>query len=681
MKKVLQALALFLSFGIVLNSLASSVYAASFWTQSDWSGGSGQTNWSDSTRFSTQSNIDFATAGEIKLSSTAPSDWYDPDWQYRKEITIDPDEVPGSDPLTDFPLLVGLASDTDLAADAQADAADIVFTDDNGTTVLDYEIESFDDSTGELNAWVSVPSVSATANTTLYMYYGNSDGSLTPGNNSENVWGNYGLVLHLNQPSGQFLDSTDNDNNTTTATVEDRVDGQINGAISLTTTSGELIIPDNANGSLDSITDFTLSMWINAQSGAGDNFKVLMGKSADSNPRNYIWYLNFDLFFLSWYNGGFQDFQADQVGFDAWHLITYRRTGTLGGGNLVEKYYIDGVEVESRNLLAPESVLIADDENFRIGRQPSGNRYQGLMDEVRVSTSGFTPEYIAAEFNNQDDPAIFFALGSEEEYEVVYSSSGNLVSSIFDTGASSDFGILDFTATTPASTTAQVKIRTGNASDMSDATAFGSCSAIPDGSDLSATDCVDDSDRYVQYQVLLSTSDTSVTSTFTDISIEYENQSQPPSPPSSGGPSGPPSCSAGTPFGTPDLFQINRSRNSVILYFTPSLGSVTTYNVIYGFKELDERFGSIGNLPIHNNQGVQNIAINQVSPNVEYWFKVIAMNDCAGGNWSNWQKSGRVQAQSIINYRYWSGERITSVAPQEKVALLPSWIVRKRNFI
>lgn len=47
----------------------SPVYAAdSPWTQTDWVEGSGQTDWSDSTKYSSSSNIDDSTAGKVTLS-------------------------------------------------------------------------------------------------------------------------------------------------------------------------------------------------------------------------------------------------------------------------------------------------------------------------------------------------------------------------------------------------------------------------------------------------------------------------------------------------------------------------------------------------------------------------------------------------------------------------------------
>jgi hypothetical protein len=56
----------------------------------------------------------------------AVENWYDDNWLYRKKITIDYTKVAGN--LTDFPVLINLASDAGLVASAQDDGDDILFT-------------------------------------------------------------------------------------------------------------------------------------------------------------------------------------------------------------------------------------------------------------------------------------------------------------------------------------------------------------------------------------------------------------------------------------------------------------------------------------------------------------------------------------------------------------------------
>jgi hypothetical protein len=61
-------------------------------------------------------------ARQWQIASDA--DWYNANWTYRKPITIDHDKVNSA--LSNFPVLINLTSDSDLAADAQNDGDDYV---------------------------------------------------------------------------------------------------------------------------------------------------------------------------------------------------------------------------------------------------------------------------------------------------------------------------------------------------------------------------------------------------------------------------------------------------------------------------------------------------------------------------------------------------------------------------
>ena len=87
------------------------------------------------------------------VPSEAFADWYDSSWEHRKKITISLNTVISSD-LDNFPVLVSTI-DTDLIQTTESDGTDIVFTTSDGKTLLDYEIEKFDQSTGELVAWTA----------------------------------------------------------------------------------------------------------------------------------------------------------------------------------------------------------------------------------------------------------------------------------------------------------------------------------------------------------------------------------------------------------------------------------------------------------------------------------------------------------------------------------------------
>jgi CSLREA domain-containing protein len=115
------------------------------------------------------------------------------------------------------------------------------------------------------------------------------------------------------------------------------------------------------------------------------------------------------------------------------------------------------------------------------------------------------------------------------------------------------------------------------------------------------------------------------------------------------------SCSQTMPVGIPDLFQINRNGQDAILYFTPVSGHISGYHIIFGYSEGDERFGSLSEPGNHDpNLGVQSINVHELNKSTEYWFKILPLNGCAMGSWSNWLKAGVSQSKESIFYRYWS---------------------------
>lgn len=100
---------------------------------------------------------------------------------------------------------------------------------------------------------------------------------------------------------------------------------------------------------------------------------------------------------------------------------------------------------------------------------------------------------------------------------------GTLTSSIFDTEMQSNWGTVEYTASTPTNTSLEVKVRTGNRLDMTDADDFSTCPHLDSGDDLTNTTCVNTQDRFIQYQLSLSTTDMSETPTFEDIEITFSD--------------------------------------------------------------------------------------------------------------------------------------------------------------
>ena len=100
-------------------------------------------------------------------------------WDYRKEITI-------ADAVTDYQTKFTVSRDTGtdsgytvyVGTNCAADFDDIRFTEDDGTTLLDYWIESVAGSPEVATIWVKL---AASADTTAYLYYGGTETAVSSG--------------------------------------------------------------------------------------------------------------------------------------------------------------------------------------------------------------------------------------------------------------------------------------------------------------------------------------------------------------------------------------------------------------------------------------------------------------------------------------------------------------------
>ncbi len=129
---------------------------------------------------------------------------------------------------------------------------DIVLTSDcAGLNKLNHQIESYDPTTGKVAIWVSLPTVSHTADTTFadttfYIYYGSANFQSTAENPTA-VWdSNFQAVWHLNgTPARSAADSTAN---TWNGTIDGATaaPGQIAGAASFSGSGQYIDIGDLA---------------------------------------------------------------------------------------------------------------------------------------------------------------------------------------------------------------------------------------------------------------------------------------------------------------------------------------------------------------------------------------------------------------------------------------------------
>lgn len=336
--------------------------------------------------------------GVSLLGSVADAAWYNLGWRYRKAITIQHGKVTGN--LTDFTVLIYRNFDADLAADALDSGADILFTAADGTTKLSREIEAFNGGTGELWAWVKIPSLSVTTDTVIYLYYGNAAGAET---NSTSTWeSHYKGVWHINQ---DYLDSTSS-----------QVNGQNQGSIVATGKisggryfNGSSYYIDLGDNIADGLTALTVEIWAKRETDTG-RYECAFSKWGGP-------------FWLGVCGGctSPDDPPHFAVQTDTYHPLNgistvpnnwAQITGVYNGAQ-TQIYYNGLLHGSPLNVGGPMQSV---SNRLCIGKSDDGANYhwQGWLDEVRISDSVRSAAWISTGYNNTNDPLTFISVGSEE---------------------------------------------------------------------------------------------------------------------------------------------------------------------------------------------------------------------------------------------------------------------------
>jgi hypothetical protein len=338
---------------------------------------------------------------------------FDFGWQYRKQITIDHTQL--SSDQDNFPLLISCI-DVDLMK-ARADGGDILFMNNLGVaSKLYHDLDEFNQSTGTLVTWVKIPFLSSTSDTVILMYYGNPDSLYMP--YPEKVWTGFEAVYHLCKTPNQMIqDNTGNNNDGVPhggMTTSNLIEGKI----------GSCYLFDG-NDDYISFTDFTSTMnegtcsaWIQT---TGDEPMAVWGEGVTSSSKPYI-YLgkrdNGKLMYARDVYGTNSNFQGQkEVGMNdgIWHYISWGSTGSEN------RFFFDGDEIalswqDGQN---PNGIWF-DDQNTdtsTIGcliQDGTVNLWNGLLDEIKITSTPLDATRIAAEYANQNNPSGFISIGPEE---------------------------------------------------------------------------------------------------------------------------------------------------------------------------------------------------------------------------------------------------------------------------
>ncbi len=306
--------------------------------------------------------------------------------------------------LTNFPALVMFGTNlTGFAYDqfASPTGGDLRFGNASETRFLDYEIEKWD-SAGQSYAWVRIPELVGT-DTYIWAYWGNeADTNAPPCTTNGSVWAPaFEAVYHLGSSGGieDLTDATVNgfdlgDNGDTVNTVAKIGDGQsFDGLTDYLTGTCPAALGGNV--------DFTVSWWIR-----------------HSTQPNRIWAMDFGTRGAGAYHALINPDGMAQLGVwggaqnqpnIAFHRETWLHMTTVHSDGDTLKTYLNGVEADSDTGV---SFTINATGGFRIGQNAGGDSlYKGDVDEVRLSSTARSPDWVWASWNSQAHNTSFCGYG------------------------------------------------------------------------------------------------------------------------------------------------------------------------------------------------------------------------------------------------------------------------------
>lgn len=345
----------------------------------------------------------------------------------KAEIVIQASKV--DENLADFPVLLTKdsvpteACDADGTSPAQDGGGDIRFTsDENGNTQLPLDVVRFHTDNDPANCvvemYVKVPSISATTDTSIWMWYNTAASDTQPSASStygsQNVWNSaFKGVWHLAESSGNRYDVTANANTLTDNNTVASATGKWNTAADFEEGNSEyLSIADGSQTNLDVSGDLTVSTWVKIEDAPTTNEVDMIASKMDTGPDDLAYSFAYKdvsgtkklaLEITSNSTSGGVDVAAD-LGTGAWHQVAVSYNSAAGSA----AFYVDGAQVGSTQTGLPTSIRNSA-APFQLGasENPAVNHFDGLMQTTELSTAARSTGWLNAEYNNQSDPATF----------------------------------------------------------------------------------------------------------------------------------------------------------------------------------------------------------------------------------------------------------------------------------
>lgn len=352
----------------------------------------------------------FDTAGCLDM----PANWYDPAFHKRRKLTIAAADVKGD--LADFPVALELTDPALLTSLTPADK--LVFTTLDGMTVLAHDLQL--DAKDLLVIWVNLPVLDATNGAVFYVYYGNPDVSGTA--DPAATWSpNFTSVWHLDEAvideqfTGMHADATGK-GHTGTQKGNVIVDSCILGPCQ---EFGPDDFIDVAKANEFKLGDafFTVAAWVKTSQ---QDARALFAKSNPmmTEPEQVIVGIGAAPGKLGVQQPGLVADGKTAIADDQWHHVAWVQTKDADMKKERWRLYVDGAI--DHEVIIGDVKPTKDAYPFRIGGPTPDSAFPanflGRLDEVQISNTTRSPDWMFTAHRNQRDPAAFTAVGPEESY-------------------------------------------------------------------------------------------------------------------------------------------------------------------------------------------------------------------------------------------------------------------------
>ncbi len=334
-----------------------------------------------------------------------------PDFSWRRKISFGKELIKGNETLLNFPMLVQL-SDPDFKSVANGGKVihpkgyDFRFTKADGISIFPTQIDHYNPKTGEISAWVLLDTLSEKSSNELFVYYSNA-------------------TIRTELPTVLWNDSFRGmwHMNDLHASNNRKLRATIQGTAEATGKIGSARLFDAARQDaaffpyveeIDLKADFSLSAWVYLNESGRE--QVILSNQGD-RPGGYRLFID----------------KENKVCVDYLNAAGKRiSTANVSGGETLEKarwYYLAATYSVKENMvhtyvdgLLDRSIISLDAPGntasvLQIGRDlfQEKSYFNGIIDEIRISSQAHSQAWIATELYNQNVGKLLFTLGNAEE--------------------------------------------------------------------------------------------------------------------------------------------------------------------------------------------------------------------------------------------------------------------------